>query len=155
MRFRLWDRERELDYYLACREEGWLSSHGTMAGFDARAFEASVLSHYRACSTAVFVVMDGEDRAGILELDVETGKADGVGAVPFVYLDADHRRHGRGIQLLQYAEGFYRALGRSKLRLRCAPENETAFRFYQRNGFYKIGMAEDSVVPLYLLERPI
>lgn len=153
MYFRPWEAATELDYYLACRREGWLSSHGTMDGFNADAFRIAVLAHANVCSDAVWVVMDDSVRAGILELDVARGRTEGVGAIPFVYLDPAHRRHGWGSRLLKQAEEYYRRMGRTRLRLRCAPENETAFRFYQRNGFVKIGMAEDSPVPLYLMER--
>ena len=78
-----------------------------------------------------------------------------MGAIAFYYVDEAHRKCGLGVQLLGQAVSVYRAMGRTKLRLRCAPENETAYRFYCRQDFKKVGMAEDSVVPLYLMDRPI
>ncbi|MBR1779955.1 MAG: GNAT family N-acetyltransferase [Oscillospiraceae bacterium] len=137
------------------RREGWLSSHGTMEHFNGYDFLRAALAHSAYDSGAVLMVMHGDAAAGILELDFEKGADEGVGAIPFYYLDPAHRCHGSGIQLLGQAISVYRALGRRCLRLRCAPENERAYRFYCRNGFVKIGMAEDSVVPLYLMERPI
>ncbi len=153
--FRSWDSVCERDYYLACRSEGWLSSHGTMEHFDAQRFLDAVLTHSAYNPDAVRVVMRGDTRAGILELDDETGSADGAGAIAFYYVDAQNRRNGIGVQLLGEAISHYRALGRSVLRLRCAPENHSAYRFYTRNGFYQIGMATDSVVPLRLMERKL
>jgi len=153
--FRPWNCDTERAYYLSCREEGWQSSHGTMAGFDGPAFLAAALAHSSFDSAAVQVVMSGETPAGILELDYEKGKDEGVGAIAFYYVDPLHRRHGMGVQLLGQAVSVYRAMGRTCLRLRCAPENETAQRFYQRQGFRSIGMAEDSAVPLHLMERSL
>ena len=153
--FRRWDPERERELYLTYRREGWLSSHGTMERFDGEAFLCAALAHSRFDPKAVLVVMQDEEPAGFLELDFEKGREERVGAIPFYYLDPAHRCRGGGIQLLGQAVSVYRAMGRNRLRLRCAPENERAYRFYCRNGFVKIGMAEDSVVPLYLMERPI
>lgn len=153
--FRPWDPETEQDRYLDYRREGWLSSHGTMEHFDGPAFLAAALKHSGFDRTAVQIVMAGEEPAGILELDYERGADEGVGAIPFYYVDPQHRKQGNGVQLLGQAVSVYRALGRKTIRLRCAPENGTAFRFYQRQGFQKIGMASDSPVPLYLMQRPI
>lgn len=153
--FRPWDPDTEQDRYLAYRREGWLSSHGTMEHFDGPAFLSAALKHSGYDRTAVQIVMVGEEPAGILELDYERGADEGVGAIPFYYVDPQHRKRGNGVQLLGQAVSVYRAMGRTAIRLRCAPENGTAFRFYQRQGFQKIGMASDSPVPLYLMERPI
>ncbi len=153
--FRPWDAQTERQRYLDYRREGWLSSHGTMAHFDGDAFLRAALTHSAYDPTAVQVVMSGREPAGILELDYEKGRDEGVGAIPFYYLDELRRKHGLGVQLLGQAVSVYRAMGRTCLRLRCAPENETAYRFYIRQGFRKIGMADDSVVPLYLMERPL
>ena len=49
----------------------------------------------------------------------------------------------------------YRPLGRDRLRLRCAPDNHIAQRFYKRYGFHKIGEAEGTRVPLDLMEKYI
>lgn len=155
LQFRTWDRETEMEYYLSCRREGWISSHGSITGFNADAFRAAVTSHSMFSPDSVMVVMAEQEPVGFLELDLKKGGDESVGAIPFVYLDPAHRRNGRGVQLLDQAMQVFRAMGRTKLRLRCAPENESAYRFYTRHGFQQIGMAEDSVVPLYLMERQI
>ena len=46
-------------------------------------------------------------------------------------------------------------MGRDKLRLRCAPYNEPAQKFYAKHGFVKIGEEEGSRVPLDILEKYI
>lgn len=153
--FRPWDPATEQQRYLDYRQEGWLSSHGTMDHFDGPAFLQAALAHSAFDAQAVQVVMCGREPAGILELDYQRGTEEEVGAIAFYYVDPNHRKKGNGAQLLGQAVSAYRAMGRKTLRLRCAPENDTAYRFYQRQGFRKIGMATDSPVPLYLMERPI
>jgi ribosomal protein S18 acetylase RimI-like enzyme len=39
--------------------------------------------------------------------------------------------------------------------LRCAPDNVPAQGFYHKYGFYKVGMADNSAVPLELLDKNI
>lgn len=153
--FRPWAREGEQDYYLSCRQEGWMSSHGTMEGYDGAAFLDAAVAHSARCPEAVLVVMADETPVGMLELDVVKGAEEGIGAICFYYLSKEARCHGLGVQLLGQAVSVYTKLGRTRLRLRCAPENTSARRFYERNGFQKIGMAEDSAVPLYVMERMI
>ena len=46
-------------------------------------------------------------------------------------------------------------MGRQVLRLRCAPYNDRAQRFYKQYGFTKIGDEENSRVPLEILEKYI
>ena len=153
--FRPWDPEAGAEYYLACRSEGWLSSHGTMDRFDGPAFLAAARAHSRFNPAAVQVVMSCDVPAGILEMDYEKGAEEGVGAIAFYYVDPAHRKHGCGAQLLGQAVSDYRAMGRRCIRLRCAPENEQALRFYRRQGFERIGMDADAPVPLYQMERPL
>lgn len=155
LQFRIWDMETQMPYYLSCRREGWISSHGSINGFKADSFRDAVMLHSAYAPDSVMVVLADGKPAGFLELDFKKGADESVGAIPFVYLDRAHRRNGLGVQLLEQAERIFRAMGRTKLRLRCAPENESAYRFYTRHGFQQVGMAEDSVVPLYLMERQI
>ena len=68
---------------------------------------------------------------------------------------SNRRRQGLGDQLLGEAVSVYRPMGRDRLRLRCAPENHVAQRFYKRYGFRKIGQAQGTRVPLDLMEKYI
>jgi probable phosphoglycerate mutase len=99
--------------------------------------------------------MQGDKPAGVLQLNLRRDADKGVGSIPFCYLLPDFRRKGLGVQLLGQAVSVYRGLGRSYLRLRCAPDNLVAQRFYQRHGFHKIGEDPGSRVPLDILEKYI
>ena len=81
--------------------------------------------------------------------------AEGVGYIPFLYMDPAHRRQGLGVQLLGQAVSTYRPLGRDRLRLCCAPDNGIAQRFYQKYGFVKMGEEPGARGPLDVLEKYI
>lgn len=153
--FRPWNSKLEEQLYLSWRAEAWMSSHGTMAHYHGDAFLEAVRKHSSYDSSAVQIVLSNGNPAGLIEMDFEAYAKDMIGFIPFYYVDSAHRKQGLGIQLLGQAISTFRKMGRTKLRLRCAPENETAYRFYCRHGFQKIGMAQDSVIPLYLMERKI
>ena len=88
-------------------------------------------------------------------MDLGRDADQGVGYIPFVYMLPSFRQHGMGVQLIGQAVATYRPLGRDRLRLRCAPDNHIAQRFYKRYGFHKIGEAEGTRVPLDLMEKYI
>ena len=111
--------------YQLCRAEGWLSSHGAMDRYDGAAFYAQARANQAAYSEAVMAAYCEDTFAGLLQLDTEQDKAEGVGRVPFVYMAPDYRKQGAGVQLIGEAVSRYRRLGRKKLR----PEFLPAHRF--------------------------
>lgn len=66
-----------------------------------------------------------------------------------------HRKQGLGVQLIGQAVSVYRPLGRRYLRLRCAPDNAVAQRFYRKYGFIKVGEDKGARITLDLLEKYI
>ncbi len=141
--------------YQLCRAEGWLSSHGTMDRYDGAAFYAQARANQAAYAEAVMAAYCEDTFAGLLQLDTEQDKAEDAGRVPFVYMAPGYRKQGAGVQLIGEAVSRYRRLGRRKLRLRCAAENEIAQNFYRRIGFHKIGTDSAAPVNLDLLELDI
>lgn len=156
-KFNLWfrplDFETESDFYYEARREAWETIHHTMRGFDGCGFLADARSHSAYDPQSVVVAMRGEQRAGILQLDLRRDADQGVGGIPFFYLIPEARAEGLGIQLLGQAVSTYRPLGREFLRLRCAPENHQARRFYERYGFQKIGEEAGGLGSLDVLEK--
>lgn len=149
--FRPWKREEEEGFYTACRHEAWIDIHGTGEPFFASKFYNVAKKASEADERMVMIAMMGEKPVGIIQMD--NHPEEDVLFVPFCYLDPETRHRGLGVQLLGQAVSTGRMLGRSKLRLRCAPTNRVAKRFYERNGFRFIGMAQDSEVTLELLEK--
>ncbi len=151
--FRPWNRDDERLLYLACRREAWLDIHGSQEPFFGERFYQAARRASEADEQAVMLAMLGERPVGIIQMDLNRDAKQGVCFVPFCYMDPEHRHKGMGVQLLGQAVSTGRALGMTRLRLRCSPTNQVAKRFYTRNGFHFIGMAQDSQVTLELLEK--
>lgn len=139
LRFRPLLLPREQETYLAARQDGWLSSHGSMDGFDGPAFLRTAEANSAYDPSSVLTALLGDEPVGVLQMDYQQQAAEGVGRVPFLYIRPQFRSKGLGVQLLGQAVSVYRGMGRSFLRLRCAPENGRAKKFYLAHGFYKTG----------------
>ena len=96
---------------------------------------------------ALTVAMAGQEPAGVLQLDPQRDREEGVGFLSLYYMTPAFRFRGLGVQLLGQAVSFYRGLGRTSLRLRCAPDG-AARQFYEKHGFLK--SAEGQIGPLSL-----
>lgn len=146
-------REREL--YLSARAEGWQASHGTADGFDGEAFLAVAKRNAAQDPGCLLTVRLGDNFVGILQMDWEQDAKQQAGRIPFLYVAPEYRCRGLGVQLLGQAVSVYRAMGRQFLRLRCAPENERAKKFYHSHGFYKIGEEPGGAGHLDTMEKYI
>ena len=153
--YRPLDMEAHGDFYYDCRRDAWEVIHGSMVNFDGDGFLLRAREQARESEKAVWQVMLGDEPAGVLQLDVPTGEKEHYGPIPFLYLLPKFRCQGLGVQLIGQAVSVFRHMGCDALRLRCAPDNDTAQRFYARYGFHKIGEAEGTRVPLDLLEKDI
>lgn len=146
-------REREL--YLSARAEGWQASHGTADGFDGEGFLAVAERNCAQDPNCLLTVRLGDAFVGILQMDWEQDGSQQAGRIPFLYVAPEYRCRGLGVQLLGQAVSVYRAMGRQVLRLRCAPENERAKKFYLSHGFYKIGEEPGGAGHLDTMEKYI
>lgn len=153
--FRVLDMETEADFYLETRREAWQTIHGTLEGFDGEGYLANAKAQSVKEPRSLMVAMRENTRAGLLQIDPRRGAESGVGEVPFYYMTPEARRQGLGVQLLGQAVSLFRPLGREKLRLRCAQENETAQRFYRKYGFVKTGEEPGVYGVLDVLEKYI
>lgn len=153
--FRPWKPYLEKDLYISYRHEAWLDIHGREEPFYGEAFYEVALRSSEQDPRSVMVAYLDHEIVGLIQTDLDQDAGEAVCFVPFVYMNPEYRHKGLGVQLLGQAIAVARPLGRSKLRLRCAPTNYIAKRFYARYGFRKVGMAKDSRVPLELLEKDI
>ena len=146
---------RERERYLAARRDGWMASHGTMDGFDGEAFLRVAEKNSAHAPDSVAVALLGDTAVGILQMDWTQEAELRVGRVPFFYMMPEFRSKGLGVQLLGHAVCTYRAKGRQFLRLRCAPENDRARKFYLSHGFYKVGEEPGGIGHLDTMEKYI
>lgn len=153
--YRPLDMKKEGEFYYQCRKEAWETIHGSVVNFDGEGFVRDAERQAAYSLEAVWQVMLGDKPAGVVQLDIPTGEKERYGPVPFLYLLPEFRRQRLGVQLIGQAVSVFRAMDCDYLRLRCAPDNDVAQRFYARYGFHKIGEAEGSRVPLDVLEKYI
>ncbi|MCI8697730.1 MAG: GNAT family N-acetyltransferase [Oscillospiraceae bacterium] len=155
LRFRPLPLPRERETYLAARRDGWQASHGTMDGFDGERFLAVAERNSAQNEACVLLALLGDTPVGVLQMDWEQDAQDQAGRVPFFYMAPEFRSKGLGVQLLGHAVCTYRAMGRQVLRLRCAPENDRAKKFYTSHGFYKVGEESGGIGHLDTMEKYI
>lgn len=154
--FRPLNMKKEAERFRAARHEAWQNIHGTSVPFDGDGFVKDALRCWKQDPhKAVMWAMRRDEPAGILHLDLERDADQGVGYIPFFYMMPQLRCQGLGVQLLGQAVSAFRPLGRTRLRLRCAPDNLRAQRFYQKYGFVRVGEAQGTRVPLDILEKDI
>ena len=153
--YRPLEQSTEESLYLEARREAWTSTHGSQVPFDGEGFLQDARLHLAQSPWGVTVALAGDQIAGLVQLDTQRYSQDNAGYIPFLYLMPQRRGQGLGIQLIGQAVSFFRPLGRDKLRLRCAPYNTAAQRFYEKYGFVKIGQEQGSRVPLDILEKYI
>lgn len=153
--FRPMDWPAEKDLYLRSRREAWTSTHVNGPEFLGEDFLRDAGAHLSRSPWGVTVAMAGDNIVGLLQLDAQRYQEDNAGYIPFCYIVPERRGQNLGIQLIGQAVSFFRPLGRDKLRLRCAPYNDRAQRFYAKYGFVKIGEEQGGRVPLDILEKYI
>lgn len=155
MWFQPLDMEKDEDFYRQCRGEAWLDIHGSWDYYDGDAFARDALTQWKHDPRALSCAMLGDKRAGLIQMDLCRDADKGVGYIPFVYMNPSLRKQGLGVQLLGQAVSVFRPLGRKYLRLRCAPDNMVAQRFYKRYGFRKVAEVTGTRVPLDMMEKYI
>lgn len=152
--YRPWNPVGERDFYLGCRREAWEDTHPGVP-FDGEGFYTAALTAALEDPWSVVCAMQGDRIAGILQMEEHRYAEDGAGFIYFYYLMPELRRKHLGVQLLGQAIHTFRPMGRRTLRLRCSPDNAVGLHFYRKYGFYPMGEAPDSPVPLLLLEKRI
>ena len=155
LRFRPLLLPQEEELYLQARREGWQASHGTMDGFHGEAFLAVARKNSAHNPNCVLLALLGDTPMGVLQMDWQQDSEQQAGRVPFLYVAPEFRSKGLGVQLLGQAVCTYRPMGRQVLRLRCAPENERAKKFYRTHGFYKVGEESGGIGHLDTMEKYI
>ncbi len=101
------------------------------------------------------LIYDGEELAGLVDLDTVRGADADYGWVSLLYLREEYRGRGLGVQLLGRAVSKYRKLGRRAIRLNVAQENTAARAFYRANEFAELSRTPGANGGLLLLEKKL
>ncbi len=144
------DLTDDAELYKSCYTDSWQNAHGSLQGFSAHSYLGSAKAvSAKNPRSLMKAFVNGTDFAGLIELDPERMADKCAGWISFFYLVPELRGGGYAQQLLGHAVSFFRRLERNALRLNVAETNTRAIRFYEREGFRKIG--EDAGVGSNLL----
>ena len=149
------DPVAERVYYGDCYARTWEFAHGSLEGFNPESYIENAAIHYLCDKEAVLCFFDGEERIGLLDMDVARGADEGIGWISLIYLAEEYRNQGYGVQLLARALKKYTNMGRTKLQLNVAESNLAARAFYKKQGFVEIGHKENRLGRLLLLEKKL
>ena len=122
------------DTYLRRYREACIQSHGSDFGFTDVYLDWARRRASSDPDTVMEAFLDGVP-CGMLELAEKSGAEEGYGHISLIYLEKEFRGKGLAIQLVGQAVSYYRRRGRKALRLRVAPDNAAALKFYNEAGF--------------------
>ena len=154
-RFEAEDPAQMEAYYKSCYEDSWYFAHRNTEHFKADTYFRSAVLHYRKDKGSIIKIYEGDEEAGLLDLDPEKGKREGCGWISLLYLKEEYRGRGLGIQALGQAVMHFRKLGRTRLRLFAAESNAPALSFYRKHGFKEVGFETAADGNILLMEREI
>ena len=149
------DPSKHRSLYEDCYTDAWYAAHGDLDGFSAGTYYRAACEHYKHDRESILLLYDGEDFAGLVDLDTERGRHAGYGWVSLLYLRPEYRGRGLGVQLLGRAVAKYRRLGRRSIRLNVASDNPRALAFYRANGFEELSRAPGAKAELLLVEKSL
>ena len=155
LRHESFDPASDRAWYQACYADAWQTAHGSLDGFSPEPYYDSALKHYRRCPDAVLRMYNGEELAGLIDLDTQRGAHAGYGWISLLYLTPEYRYQGYGVQLLGRAIAVYSAMGRRALRLHVADKNTSAESFYRRCGFEALSYERRGTGKLILMEKKL
>lgn len=149
----VFDPERDRSWYEQCYADAWTVAHGSLNDYYAATYFNAACRHHAVSPGAVKLVFLQDEPVGLIDLDPERGKQDGVGWISLLYLKDSFRGRGYGIQLLARAISFYH--DRRCLQLQVAESNRSALAFYLREGFRRVSETKAPGGKLLVLEYPL
>ncbi len=155
VRDELFRPKEDRQYYRDCYADAWRVAHGNLDGYSAEVYYSAAKRHHAQAPGSVLRLYRKEEPIGLVDMDPKRCAADGAGWISLLYLKEEYRGKGYGIQALARPIFFFKALGRTSLRLQVAEKNAMALSFYRREGFRVIGEENGHDGMLFLMERPL
>ena len=149
LRDECYDPASDPSWYKKCYADAWKFARGSIAGYDENTYYRRALEHFKADPRSVLKIFDKDVPVGLIDMDPLRGADEDYGWISLIYLIPEYRFNGYGIQLLSRAIFYYRALGRSALRLTVNKNNTAALSFYKKHGFAAVKSSErDGIILL-------
>jgi ribosomal protein S18 acetylase RimI-like enzyme len=118
--------------------------------------ELSKMRERFVADPASFVMLAAPDGvfAGLAEIETRNWGNGDFGWVNFFWIAPEYRSRGYGSELVRYSAEHFRKLGLTQMFLRVGKINETALRFYLRNGFIRVpnGNSSNELMLTYYLD---
>ena len=149
----VFDPDRDRCWYEQCYADAWTIAHGNLNNYSAATYYNAACRHHAVSPGAVKLIFLQDEPVGLIDLDPERGKPDGIGWISLLYLKEGFRGRGYGIQLLSRAISFYH--DRRCLQLQVAESNRPALVFYLREGFRRVSETKAPGGNLLVLECPL
>ncbi len=149
------DPRRERALYCSCYADSWRAAHGDLTDYVDAPYLSAAVEHHRADPDSVLALYDGENFAGLVDMDTERGKHANYGWLSLLYLRPEYRRRGLGVQALGRAVSKYEEMGRTALRLHVSDDNAAALAFYRHWGFEELSWTMGARGRLYLMEKKL
>ena len=144
----------DMEFYLACYKDAWYFAHGNSRGFNRHFCAESARFRLNSFPDSLRIAQQHNQDVGVLALDVQRDEQARFGWIVLIYLSPPFRGQGLGKALIQAAEKYYAALGRTALRLTVAPENPSV-GFYSHIGFSKAGVCAGAFENLWIMEKSV
>lgn len=139
MYFRTINVEKDQDLIIKFRKDSYVVSFGTEEGFgDEIAYINRIKERVNKFPDGQVIIEEENLPIGQMELQIREYCGTGIGYVNLYYLIPEYRSKGLGMELIRYAENFFRKANVSEYHLRVSPDNQRAIRLYIKSGMEKV-----------------
>jgi ribosomal protein S18 acetylase RimI-like enzyme len=100
-------------------------------------------------------VEDKNQPVGQIEMQIWQEDNQNLGYVNLFYLIPEYRGMGYGVELIDYAESYFRKNGISEYHLRVSISNNRGVAFYEKHGFELLRVEEEDNLTRYKMRKTI
>lgn len=139
MQFNGIDIERHQDQVVKFRKDSFKVSFGDNSNFNEEEYLNWLKGKINDFSKGFVLVEEGGEYIGQLELSIREYEDRNIGYVHLYYLIPEIRGKGKGTELHNYGEKFFKNNKVSEYHLRVSPNNIAAIKFYKKIGMEEVG----------------
>lgn len=145
MNFRQIDLKRDKDTLIAFRRDTYIQSFGTDEDFDGDEYLKRMRVRVDRFPDGQVFLEDGQTPVGQVGIHTRDFAGKKIGYINLFYLTPTYRGKGVGINLVQFAEDYFKLNGVSEYHLSVSARNRKAIRFYEKIGMEQVDEDEHLV----------